>query len=94
VLEGVRPVQTGYDLERIDPKTFEQIGVVLARHVLGPGVEAYGDGADGGREATFQGRVEWSNSPGGSVDVWDGYVVIQAKHRSSQDLDPGRCSPG
>jgi len=84
-------VQTGYDLERIDPKTFEQIGVVLARRVLGPGVEAYGDGADGGREATFQGRVEWSNTPGGGVDVWDGYVVIQAKHRSSQDLDPGRC---
>lgn len=84
-------METVYDLERMDPKTFEQIGVVLARRVLGPGVEAYGDGADGGREATFEGRFEWSNTPGGGVDVWDGYVVIQAKHRSSTDLDPGRC---
>lgn len=79
-----------YPLELIDPKTFEQIGVALARAVLGNGVEVFGDGPDGGREATFEGHVDWSKTPDCGNDSWDGYVVIQAKHRSSTDTDPQR----
>ena len=79
-----------YPLEDIDPHTFQQIGIALSRAVLGQGVAAYGAGPDGGRDATFEGRVEWSNTPGFGEDVWEGYVVIQAKHRSSKDLDPAR----
>lgn len=32
-----------YPLELIDPKTFEQMGVALARAVIGNGVEIFGD---------------------------------------------------
>ena len=52
--------------------------MALASAVFGPGVEVYGSGRDGGREGTFEGRIEWSSS-GGST--WDGYTVIQAKQR-------------
>ncbi len=42
---------------------------------MGPGVMVFGDGADGGREATFEGRTEYT----GASAPWDGYVVVQAK---------------
>lgn len=79
-----------YPLELIDPKTFEQMGVALARAVIGNGVEIFGDGPDGGREAIFEGRVEWSRTPGYGDDVWNGYLVIQAKHRAAVDPEPTR----
>lgn len=37
----------------------------------------FGDGPDGGREATFEGKVPFPNS----VNGWDGYGVVQAKYR-------------
>jgi hypothetical protein len=37
----------------------------------------YGDGPDGGRDATFEGRVQASPDK----QPWDGYLVIQVKHR-------------
>ncbi len=39
-----------------------------------------GDGPDGGREATYSGRVRWA--PDDHTADWSGYVVIQAKFRS------------
>jgi hypothetical protein len=49
--------------------------------VIGPGVSAFGSGKDGGREATYEGPVDWSATTGFGEDSWDGYVVIQAKQR-------------
>ncbi len=37
----------------------------------------FGDGPDGGREATFERKVPYPSS----VDGWDGYGVVQAKYR-------------
>ena len=45
---------------------------------LGNGVKVFGDGPDGGREATFDGPVPF---PQGEDEQWDGYGVIQAKYR-------------
>ena len=43
-------------------------------HHLG-GIVTFGDGPDGGREATFDGRMDYPSQS----DPWDGYCVVQAK---------------
>jgi hypothetical protein len=67
-----------FPLESLDPETFEQIAVALCRAVIGNGVTIFGRGPDGGREATYEGPVRWSNTTGFGDDSWDGYVVVQA----------------
>lgn len=49
----------------------------LAAYVLGPGIEAFGSGPDGGREATFHGRVRYPSL----ADPWDGFAVVQDKFK-------------
>ncbi|MGH3376352.1 MAG: NACHT domain-containing protein [Actinoallomurus sp.] len=66
-----------YDLQRLGSREFEHMTQALALAVLGPGVQVFGDGRDGGREATFEGRYPHpSHEPG---QVWNGYGVLQAK---------------
>jgi len=49
----------------------------LATYVLGPGIEAFGSGPDGGREASFRGRVPYPSS----ADPWNGFGILQAVTR-------------
>ena len=49
----------------------------LATYVLGPGIEAFGSGPDGGREASFRGRVPYPSS----ADPWNGFGILQAKFK-------------
>ena len=57
-------------------EAFEQFVRSLSIQVFGPGVTAFGSGPDGGREASFQGRVTYPHPP---TECWSGYGVIQAK---------------
>ncbi|MFF7941634.1 NACHT domain-containing protein [Nocardia gamkensis] len=68
-----------YDIDRLGDRAFEQLVVSLAAQVLGPGVRAFGDGPDGGREATFEGPINWAATTSGTSGMWDGYTVLQAK---------------
>lgn len=77
-----------YPLESLSDRAFEQLSVALSLQVLGPGVEAFGAGPDGGREATYTGPVNWSATTGMGSDSWNGYVVIQAKQKEFSDADP------
>ncbi|MFD8354860.1 NACHT domain-containing protein, partial [Streptomyces coelicoflavus] len=80
-----------YDLTRLGSRAFEQLVVALARRDIGPGVQVFGDGPDGGREATFEGTINWSRtSTGGAnrVDCWSGYTVLQAKFRVKPAASP------
>lgn len=70
---------TDFALEELGPRAFEQLTVALAMSLVGKGIEVYGSGKDGGREATFDGRIQWSKSDDASA--WDGYTVFQAKQR-------------
>jgi hypothetical protein len=74
-----------YDLSRIGPREFEQLSQALVQKYLGAAVEVFGDGPDGGREATFKGTSTWSEGEG--AQSWNGYHVIQVKyhHRSACD---------
>jgi hypothetical protein len=64
-----------YDFSRMNSRSFEQLAQALSIPVLGTGTAIFGDGPDGGREATFEGKLNYP-SP---ADRWDGYVVMQAK---------------
>ena len=74
-----------YPLARLGSREFEQLLQSLCKARLGPRVEAFGDGPDGGRDAVIRGRIIWSED-----DVWDGYTIMQAKFRQrllGTDLD-------
>ena len=66
---------TDYNLFGLSDRSFEQLIQSLALKVIGPNVVVYGDGPDGGREATFDGKVSYPSAESG----WEGYGVIQAK---------------
>ncbi|MGE7439024.1 hypothetical protein [Kitasatospora sp. NPDC001175] len=71
-----------YDLTRLGTRAFEQMVVALAREEIGSGVQVFGDGSDGGREATFEGTITWSATCVGEAaapDAWSGFTVLQAK---------------
>jgi hypothetical protein len=65
------------EFNHFSPQAFERMVQALCVHVLGPGVIIFGAGADGGREATFEGELPFHSS----VDRWKGYTVVQAKCR-------------
>jgi len=69
-----------YDLTQLGERSFEDLMRALAVRTLGPSVRAFGDGPDGGREAVFDGRVNYVTSSSGP---WVGYGVMQAKYRRS-----------
>jgi hypothetical protein len=70
-----------HDLTHLGSRAFEQLVVALACKELGPGVSVFGDGRDGGREATFEGQINWSATAAAANDqqVWNGFVVVQSK---------------
>ncbi|WP_461033492.1 tetratricopeptide repeat protein [Streptomyces mayteni] len=68
---------TDYALTNLGPHRFEELSQALALRVLGPSVEIFGDGPDGGREASFHGLSSFPSPD----DPWSGYGVLQAKFR-------------
>jgi energy-coupling factor transporter ATP-binding protein EcfA2 len=77
-----------FQLEELGPRAFEQLAVALARTVTGPALRVYGSGPDGGREATYDGPIDWSPSPACGGARWTGYTVIQAKQCEHPSADP------
>lgn len=73
-----------YELERLNTRSFEQLVQALAAKVIGPGLMIFGDGPDGGREATFEGTVRCTPSR----KSWKGFGILQAKFRQQPDSEP------
>jgi len=67
-----------YDFNRLNSYDFEKLCQALAKTFLGPACTTFGEGVDGGREASFTGRAPFPSQ----VESWDGYWVIQAKFRT------------
>ncbi|MBB4921464.1 tetratricopeptide repeat protein [Kitasatospora kifunensis] len=76
---------TPYALTGLGAQRFEELSQALALKTLGASVEVFGDGPDGGREATFQGLTHFPNPD----TPWTGYGVLQAKFRSRPE-GPGK----
>ncbi|MFJ3247663.1 NACHT domain-containing protein [Streptomyces sp. NPDC086782] len=68
-----------FDLSRLGSREFEHLTQSIAVSELGPGVGVFGSGADGGREATFDGPVPVVTNG----HAWSGYGVIQAKYKET-----------
>ena len=64
-------------LTGLGPQRFEELSQALALQVLGSSVEIFGDGPDGGREASFENLIHFPNPEA----PWRGYGILQAKFR-------------
>lgn len=69
---------------------FEDMAVALCSAEFGPGGTSFGSGTDGGREWTYEGKLPMpaNGFPNEEENVWvgdqwDGYTVIQAKHKAA-----------
>lgn len=51
--------------------------VAICSWLLGPGVQGFSKGPDGGKDARFHGRAERFPS---AAAPWDGRIIVQAKH--------------
>jgi hypothetical protein len=56
---------------------FERLVLAICTWLLGPAVQGFSKGPDGGKDARFCGRAERFPSTTGP---WEGRIVIQAKH--------------
>ena len=70
-----------YQLERLNTRSFEQLIQSLGLEIIGKQLMIFGDGPDGGREATFEGATKY---PEGKQQ-WNGYGMVQAKFRQQPD---------
>lgn len=77
-----------YDLTRLGSRAFEQMIVALAHAELGPGLQAFGDGRDGGREAVCEVPIDWSRTSVGGTSTWSGKTVFQAKFQVKPKPEP------
>lgn len=68
-----------YDLTRLGTNTFEEMCRALFQKQLGPAVTQFGNGPDGGREATYRGTIDRIVGPDGAP--WEGLTILQAKFR-------------
>jgi hypothetical protein len=75
-----------YNLTGLHPREFEHLTQSLALRLISSGVTPFGDGRDGGREATYTGKMMY---PSGA-DQWDGYLVIQSKFLTRPTGDTGK----
>jgi hypothetical protein len=64
-----------YRFHNLSSRSFEHLVHALALKTIGLAVSPFGDGRDGGRDATFEGEVSLPGQSGG----WNGYGVVQAK---------------
>ena len=62
--------------------SFEQFVRAICLQAFGPGVKAFGNGPDRGREAVFNGAVPYPYPP---TQSWSGYGVIQAKCKEKSE---------
>jgi hypothetical protein len=68
---------TDYRLDGLSTRSFEHLIQALAVREVVNTTTIFGDGPDGGREATFNGATDY----GAENARWNGYGVLQAKFR-------------
>ncbi|GAB3726195.1 hypothetical protein GCM10027594_07860 [Hymenobacter agri] len=68
---------SAYDFENLDDKKFEQLANALCAEYVARGTSIFGSGTDGGREATYQGKMKYPLDE----EPWDGYLVVQCKQK-------------
>jgi hypothetical protein len=64
-----------FDFKTFSTRSFERFAQSMTLHALGSGVLVFGDGPDGGREAVYEGKLNYPSA----AENWSGYTVMQAK---------------
>ncbi|TMS50907.1 NACHT domain-containing NTPase [Mycobacterium sp. DBP42] len=83
-------MENDFAYEQLSPRAFEQLGVAITEKVIGVGLEVFGPGRDGGREATWNGPIRWAVTGVDDSSTWRGYTVIQVKHCQNPTDDPAK----
>lgn len=73
-----------YKIDGLDPRSFEHVVQAIAKKEIANGVTPFGDGPDGAREATFNGKMNYPSA----TDPWNGYLVVQSKFKLHPTGDP------
>ncbi|MEU5387863.1 tetratricopeptide repeat protein [Kitasatospora cineracea] len=68
---------SSFTLTRLGPEKFEKMCQVLAINAFGAGTQVFGDGPDGGRDASFEGIMDYPSK----TAPWKGYCVLEAKYK-------------
>lgn len=66
-----------YDFRSLGSRNFEHLAQAIAAKMVTRRLSVFGDGPDGGREATWEGE----GASLGSAAQWNGYGVVQAKYQ-------------
>lgn len=75
-----RQDQMRYAYHDLHPDQFEALAVEICHELLGPGVQEFATGPDGGRDAKFVGTAQAFPSAAAPLV---GKVIVQAKHTSN-----------
>lgn len=73
-------MNTNHQLDNLNAYSFQHMVNDLAMRVLGPGLTVFASGADGGRDAFFEGEAPYPSTE----DKWSGVWYIQSKFRESR----------
>ena len=69
-----------YDLSKLGNEEFERLCQSLIKEIIGLGTTTFGDGKDGGREATFTGSAPYPSL----TERWCGEWILQVKYHNLQ----------
>lgn len=69
-----------YDLSKLGNEEFERLCQSLIKEIIGLGTTTFGDGKDGGREATFTGSAPYPSL----TERWCGEWIFQVKYHNLQ----------
>lgn len=75
---------SNYDLDRLGHGEFEDLVQALLKMIIGLGTITFGDGPDGGREATYSGKAPYPSQS----EQWEGEWVFQAKYHNTRQVGP------
>jgi len=64
-----------YNLQGLNPRDFQHMIQAIARKHIAQGVIAFGDGKDGARDLTFEGKMAYPSES----SPWEGYLVLGCK---------------
>jgi hypothetical protein len=79
-----------YNLNALGSAEFERLCQSMLKAVIGSGTITFGEGRDGGREATFEGRAPYPSSR----DEWSGKWIFQAKFHDVDQIGPDQARNG
>lgn len=76
-----------HDLNNLGDEEFEHLVQALLKKIIGAGTITFGDGPDGGREATYEGKAPYPSAR----EQWEGKWIFQAKFHNVRQIGPDKA---